>query len=143
MTDQMEEKLRLSVFGFKFKVTIFISFLCWTGMVFCALMIIGSLALLTIQTDAKPWFLELIYELLTEGCAFGYTAYADRRCYHVVAYICIWWNHLSTFIDVLSSVFSAEEEKPGEEQSWSDEYAENILLCQSRNNIYFNSRILH
>ena len=86
MTDQMKEKLRLSVFGFKFKVTIFISFLSWTGMVFCALMIIGSLALLTIPTDAKPWILELIYELFTERCAFGYAAYADRRCYHVVAF---------------------------------------------------------
>lgn len=72
MTDQVKEKMRLStpVLGFKFKVTRFTSFLSWTGMIFCVLMMIGSLALLTIPTDVKPWVMALKYEMFREGGVF-------------------------------------------------------------------------
>jgi len=68
MTDQVKEKMRLStpLFGFRFKVRRFTSFLSWTGMIFCVLMMIGSLALLTIPTDVKPWVSVLRYQLFTK-----------------------------------------------------------------------------
>ena len=79
MTDPVKEKLRLStpVLGFKFKVTRFTSFLSWTGMIFCVLMMIGSLALLTIPTDVEPFVLALRYEL-TEGGLLGQTRDGPR-----------------------------------------------------------------
>ena len=51
---RMQIRLSTSIFGLKFKVSSFISFMAWTGMTFCVLMILASLALLTIPTDVKP-----------------------------------------------------------------------------------------
>ena len=48
---RMQIRLSTSIFGLKFKVSSFISFMAWTGMTFCVLMILASLALLTIPTD--------------------------------------------------------------------------------------------
>ena len=53
---------QLPLFGLKFKVSSFISFMAWTGMTFCVLMILVSLALLTIPTDVKPSLPGLRYE---------------------------------------------------------------------------------
>jgi len=80
MTDPVKEKLRLStpVLGFKFKVTRFTSFLSWTGMIFCVLMMIGSLALLTIPTDVEPFVNALRYELFTEGGLLGHARDGPR-----------------------------------------------------------------
>lgn len=55
--------LLTSVFGFKLKVSRFTSFLAWTGMITCVLMIIVSLALLTIPNDVKP-FVEVLRKQL-------------------------------------------------------------------------------
>ena len=51
---RMQIRLSTSIFGLKFKVSSFISFMAWTGMTFCVLMILASLALLTLPTDVKP-----------------------------------------------------------------------------------------
>ena len=49
----LQTKLSTSVFGSKFKVSRFTSFLSWTGMILCVMMMIVSLALLTIPNDLK------------------------------------------------------------------------------------------
>ena len=65
MTVQIKEKMKLStsIFGLKFKVSRFTSFLSWTGMTFAVLMILASLALLTIPSDVKPLMQVLRYQL--------------------------------------------------------------------------------
>jgi len=50
---RMQIRLSTSIFGVKFKVSSFISFMAWTGMTICVLMILASLALLTIPSDVK------------------------------------------------------------------------------------------
>jgi len=93
MTDQVKEKMRLStpVFGFRFKVTRFTSFLSWTGMIFCVLMMIGSLALLTIPTDVQRWVMFLRDQLFTEGGVFEHardgTEIFDRVCYAIAYFM--------------------------------------------------------
>ena len=49
------KKVFVYLLGMKFKVFNFTSFLSWTGIVFCVLSMIGSLALLTLPTDVEPW----------------------------------------------------------------------------------------
>lgn len=49
----LETRLSTTVFGSKFKVSRFTSFLSWTGMILCVMMMIVSLALLTIPNDLK------------------------------------------------------------------------------------------
>ena len=44
---------QLPLFGLKFKVSSFISFMAWTGMTFCVLMILVSLALLPFQKKER------------------------------------------------------------------------------------------
>ena len=53
---EMRTKLTTTVFGFKFKVSRFTSFLSWTGMTSCVLMMLASLTLLTLPTDVEHWF---------------------------------------------------------------------------------------
>ena len=50
----MQIRLSTSIFGLNFKVSSFTSFLSWTGMTSCVLMLLASLALLTIPTDIMP-----------------------------------------------------------------------------------------
>jgi len=93
MTDQVKEKMRLStpLFGFRFKVTRFTSFLSWTGMIFCVLMMIGSLALLTIPTDVQPWVSVLSYRLFREGGVLEHARDGpeifDRVCYAIAYFM--------------------------------------------------------
>jgi len=93
MTDQVKEKMRLStpLFGFRFKVTRFTSFLSWTGMIFCVLMMIGSLALLTIPTDVQRWVMFLRDQLFTEGGVLEHardgTEIFDRVCYAIAYFM--------------------------------------------------------
>ena len=60
-------ELSASIFGIKFKVSRFTSFLSWTGIIFCVLMMIVSLALLTIPTDFEPFLQILQYQLIING----------------------------------------------------------------------------
>ena len=67
-----KETVLVPILGFEVSVSKFTSFLSWTGMSLSVLSIVGSLALLTIPMDVKPWmknFFNKLHPDLSENYA--------------------------------------------------------------------------